>query len=277
MATKVAYCTIYDLRSLYIGGQMPADDVLLGQMIGQATREINDLTNRWFYPRILPAQLYSRPDGSDLPILLEYDLLELTTLTNGDGTVLTAGTDYYLSPANSTPKNQIGLYQSSGKCWRSTTQGNDLQNISLVGVWGYNTDYSSAWLDDGITLSGSAASGATTITASSALYSGQLLKVDAEYLYVTSPTAGSVAVTVARGVNGSTSGSHAQGVSVLTWDFGEIGALARQCAAAYYRLRANPVGETVQIDGQSFATPKDVRAYMRKALDFMGLSRVAFG
>lgn len=53
-------------------------------------------------------------------------------------------------------------------------------------------------------------------------------------------------------------------------------AVARLCisaAAALYRLRENPVAETIVIDGRSFTTPKDVAAFAKQRINDLGLVR----
>ena len=53
--------------------------------------------------------------------------------------------------------------------------------------------------------------------------------------------------------------------------------MARRAAAAYTKLRANPLAETVQVDGVQFNTPKDVIAWMEKQLRGLGLVRTGMG
>lgn len=272
MATYADYTTLQDVRGYYLGAQQTTDDTLLAQIIRDTSREIESLSNRWFYPRIETRYYAGAPGGKQ--VTLDADLLSLTTLTNGNSGSVGA-TDYLLVPPNTTPKQAVILRQSSGLVWEADSAGDWYDNVSVAGVWGYSTDYTSAWTNTGYTLSGSVGTVDTTLSASGQLYAGQLLKVDSEYMYVS--TSGSANAGIVRAVNGSTSGSHAASAAIYAWDFGPIGEVARVCVAAYYRLRANPVGETVQIDGLTFATPKDVKAYMRKQLDALGAQRVAIG
>lgn len=271
MTTQANYTTVNDVRSTYLAAQETVDDALIAQLITTTSREIEAMSNRHFYPRV-ETRYYDVP-RTFAPLLFDDDLLSLTTLTNGDGTAFTAG-EYVLYPLNKTPKEEVRLQNSSSTRWQTGSNGDAFSVISAAGIWGYHDDYSSAWIDGGITLSGSAGIADTALSFSASVYSGQLLNIDGEYI---APLAsGSSAVSVARAVNGSTSGSHAQGASVTEWDYGMIGALCRQAVAAYYRLRANPVGETISIDGQTFATPKDVRAYISKAISTLGAQRMGF-
>jgi hypothetical protein len=54
----------------------------------------------------------------------------------------------------------------------------------------------------------------------------------------------------------------------------EVRELAREGAAALYRLRGNPLAETfVASDGTTFVTPKDVGAWLHKRVVALGLRR----
>ena len=74
------------------------------------------------------------PEGRELK--LDDDLLTVTTLTNGDGTVLTS-TYYNLVPKNSSPYYAISLKEAAGYIWEADTSGNYENAISIVGTWGY--------------------------------------------------------------------------------------------------------------------------------------------
>jgi hypothetical protein len=54
----------------------------------------------------------------------------------------------------------------------------------------------------------------------------------------------------------------------------EVRELAREGAAALYRLRGNPLAEAyVSADGAQFSTPKDVGIWLRKRVVELGLRR----
>lgn len=80
-------------------------------------------------------RLYDAPAEREL-FIDDDDLLTVTTLTNGDGTVLTTA-DYILLPNNATPKFGIKLRESSSYSWEPTSAGNYEQAISVAGTWGY--------------------------------------------------------------------------------------------------------------------------------------------
>jgi len=68
------------------------DDETLNDIITRASRLFDKLTRRTYYART-ETRYYGVPDTRELA--LDDDLLTITTLTNGDGVVLTA-TEYYL-------------------------------------------------------------------------------------------------------------------------------------------------------------------------------------
>ena len=111
------------------------DDAVIGDILEAASRLIDTETRRTFYARI-ETRNYDVPDGNTLYIE-DDDLLAITTLTNGDDTVL-ASTEYILMPANSYPKYAIKIKQSSDYAWESESDGDYEQVISILGSWGYS-------------------------------------------------------------------------------------------------------------------------------------------
>lgn len=69
-------------------------------------------------------------------LLVDADLLSVTTLTNGDGSVIPSG-DYVLRPNNGNPKYAIVLKASSSHYW--TWADDPEQAISVAGSWGFDT------------------------------------------------------------------------------------------------------------------------------------------
>lgn len=79
-------------------------------------------------------------DVEGLTLTLDHDLISITTLTNGNGTVISSGS-YILEglggERNTAPYRTIRLKPSSGLSWTYTT---DPENaITLLGRWGYST------------------------------------------------------------------------------------------------------------------------------------------
>lgn len=254
------YTTVTDVRATYLGSAQTTDDTLILAIIREVSREIDRIARRRFYPR-LETRLYDTPvDGV---LMLDDDLLELTTLTNGDSTVM-ASTIYRLYPLNESAKNKIVLIP--GSAFVGSNAYGDLGAISVAGVWGYRRDYSDGWQSDGATLAAAIAStSATTFTSAYAGFkAGNLIKIDSEYLYISGATYSATSTyTVARGVNGSTAATHLISAGITTWVVPEeIERLTCQASAAYYRLRSNPGMDSVSIDGVTFVTPRDITTYL---------------
>lgn len=110
-----------------------ADDTAIEDFIEAVSRFIDNTTGRTFYART-ETRYFSVPSGRELK--LDDDLLAITTLTNGDDTVISSD-DYYFLPRNITPKRSVVLNQSSGVFWLQDSDGNNEFVISVAGTWGY--------------------------------------------------------------------------------------------------------------------------------------------
>jgi hypothetical protein len=111
------------------------DDAVIAQLVTAASVHIDNETHRVFVSasatRYFDTPLNSR--------LLEVDeFTSLTTVTNGDGTVITSA-DYITIPGNTTPKYGIKLKGSSTYGWTATSAGDIEQAIAIIGYWGYST------------------------------------------------------------------------------------------------------------------------------------------
>lgn len=142
---------------------------------------------------------------------LDDDLKSVSTITNGDGTVLTTyKLVHWSEDLGIQVYSRIHLNVFGGALWRSG--GSDpWESIFVAGLWGYGGQ----WLDTGTTLT--ADSGSTiTVVAGTALEVGMMLKIDTEYLYVDGISTNTV--TVARAMNGSTQATHSGGTAVYRWE-----------------------------------------------------------
>jgi hypothetical protein len=158
-----------------------------------------------------------QPAAPVSPLRLDEDLLECFALINGDGVAITA---YLLEPSNMFPKMRVRL--KGGESWVSDDDGNDMQVISLTGLWGSHDKYSLAWVDNGQTVvDNPLSSGATSIVvgAITPFSAGQLIRVDNELMLIsaaalvlTVPT-----LTVERAYNGSTAAAHVAGSKIKVW------------------------------------------------------------
>jgi hypothetical protein len=143
----MSYATLADFKS-YIsemtGGiqstYSAAENTVLQQFLDQADAEIESYTNRSFGQGANNhTHYYTVNDISDDTLYLDADLVSVTTLTNGDGTVISSS-DYWLLPMNASVTGQNGYDGSfwgiklkSTHQWQTPTDG----RISLNGRWGF--------------------------------------------------------------------------------------------------------------------------------------------
>lgn len=187
-----------------------AGDSTLLTILEGASRRIDAFTNRkrsGFGPRV-GTNTYDNDGGE---VWLEDDLLSAGTVsarpsTGETAVVLAADTDYLLYPANETQKRRIA---PSGV--GSLSFGSGDQVFIVYGTWGYSNDT--------VTLGtmGTVSASATTVALSGGTaYPGATLLAESEQMYVTASTGGT-ALTVVRGVNGTTAATHAASTSVAQY------------------------------------------------------------
>jgi uncharacterized phiE125 gp8 family phage protein len=129
----VAYAEIHEVKH-YLGiGDEDSDDALLGDIITRAQKIIERYTGRVF--EAVTATKYFSTDSIEgrYLYLWGYDLLTVTTLTNGDGTTIAAA-NYRLEPRNEIPKWQIRLDEDTD--WEMDDSDSE---VSIAGTWGYTT------------------------------------------------------------------------------------------------------------------------------------------
>lgn len=222
------------------------DDGVIVDLLDAASRHLDDKTGRQFYPSV-ETRLFDIPLDSEL--LLDADLLAVTTLTNGDSTVLTT-TDYILEPANSYPKFGIRLKDVSSYAWAASSANSSQQVISVSGVWGYRTKYTQRGWSTGGTL-GAAITDTTTLaftmTAGHTLSPGQIVKIDSE-IYNVSTVVTNTITPICRGDNGSTAATHLNGATVYIWEPQEEArsACLELANTAYQRRFGKSTGDSVR-------------------------------
>ena len=246
------------------------DDHKIEDTISAASRRVDDLMGgRVFYPYI---QTYAYDVPTENLIKLKADLLELTTLTNGDTTVLTSS-DYVLLPANVYPKHSVKLRDTSAYYWTYNSAGSIEQVITALGYWGYHEQYSTrAWKQVG-TL-GAAWSSTSTLTATLTAgytldtHGGEIIKIDNEILqtdYISTTT-----LTVqARGDNGSTAATHLISAPIYLWTpMVDIAALTLEITKIMYRARYGENVETTATYTQSgvIVTPRSLPVWAQEII-----------
>ena len=134
MAITNGYATLAEFKAhRAITSLSAVDDSVAEILIGDASRMIDAVCGRWFYAATLTRYLNV---VNSRALDLGEDCLTITTLTNGDGTVVTTA-DYYLDPRNHPVKTRAILKQSSAVMWLQDTDGNDENAITAAGTWGY--------------------------------------------------------------------------------------------------------------------------------------------
>ena len=137
MAITNGYATLAEFKSYAnITSTDAADDAVIEDIIEGASRFIDTYTGRTFYGRS-GTHYFDTPNGNTLHID-DDDLLSITTLTNGDGSVISAS-DYKLLPLNKSPKYEIYLEAGSNLSWETDSNGDEVGAISINGTWGFSS------------------------------------------------------------------------------------------------------------------------------------------
>lgn len=204
--------TLYQLRArLGLATADTADDTRLLAALQAASAQIERAAGRRFCPRKTALQ---HDFTSSLELLLDDDLLELTSITNGDGSAVNLS-DVIPVP-DEAPFSFLRLIGSSAFYWNlSRTQA-----ITVTGVWGWHDRAAEMWRSSADTvqnnpLSSSAisltvadADGADAETETPRFQVGHLLKIENEYLRVLGVNTVTNVLTVMRAVNGTSAASH---------------------------------------------------------------------
>lgn len=124
----MSYAQTEDLKR-YLAIRETSDDLILFDALCAAQQGIEAYCGRRF-EAVSATRYYSAADVHGGRLWLDDDLLTVTTLTNGDATVLTSGY-YRLHPRNSGPYHAIGLVSTA--YWSFGQDG----EIAVAGMWGY--------------------------------------------------------------------------------------------------------------------------------------------
>lgn len=180
------------------------EDAAMLAIVEGASRRVDSYTMRsrfgsGFGPRIA-TNTYDHDGASTLE--LHDDFITVTAVTSapttGDaGVAMVSGSDYLLAPAT-TPGRRL-IFIGLG----SVAVGVGYQVFTVAGTAGYGVE------TETVGAIGTATAGTTSISLTSgSAYPGTTLLVDSEQMYVTASTGGT-ALTVVRGVNGTTAAVHA--------------------------------------------------------------------
>jgi len=266
------YATLTQARAyLKLDTTETGDDALLTDFIRYACRYMDTRAGTSFQPEI--ATRYFDVPCNDAR-LLQFDdhLLELSSVTNGDGTAITL-TDLNYHPATLYPKYGVSIKVQAAEVWQPDTYGETRQVIALAGTWGYHDDWPNAWAvsGDAVANVGGINASATSITVTDAdgttndlqsprFQAGQLIKIGSECLDVTAVNTGTNVLTVVRGVNGSTAAAHdaATAISIYRPMADITFAVLRIVAWRYRQKDANVFDNTTIIGTGVKITPSAV-------------------
>lgn len=242
-----SYCTLTEFRK-YITppsqtiNEDSDDDAVISGLINVASRRVDNLCGRQFYPRI-ETMYYDIPP--DREIWFGDDLLAVITFLNGDATAIT---EYYLSPNNAYPKYKLKIRDYSSVIWTTDANNSAEQVLDLKAYWGYHEQYTTrAWKAVGTIAAAMADTTTLTITMTAGhsldARGGEILKIGDE-LFNSSSVVGNVLTVQARGDNGSTAATHLILAPVYTWQvMDEVKQLTLEVANVMYKSR---YGENVE-------------------------------
>ena len=256
------YCTLNALKD-ELGETGTANDARLRRYIDNASRAIEDATQRTFVP-VTATKYFDIPRYGD-KLFFEYeDLLTLTTLSDDTGTITS---DYYwLYPLNLTPKHTIRLNTYSlGRSFEYDTVPEKV--VTVAGQWGYCNDT----VATGLTLAAAVVSTTATgiVLSGAGCEVGWTLLVGTEAMFV-SAVSGNVA-TVERGANGTTAATHLVSAAVSRYVIpADIEQACMEMALHTNNVRVaggirqESIGEYSVTYGTSTAMPANASAVIRR-------------
>ena len=143
----MSYATIAQLKE-YAGISLSGDDALLTRLLATAQASVDAYchqpfealvdTTRYFDPlhdTRAGSIGYGYGYGYTRTLYLDAPLCAITSVTNGDGTVI-AASDYVTEPRNMTPWFALSLKMTSSKQW--TYSGSPENSVAIVGKWAYS-------------------------------------------------------------------------------------------------------------------------------------------
>lgn len=214
--------TLYQLRRLLaLDAADTEDDDHLIAMLEAASTMMERIARRRFLPHIATLK-HTLHLHNTSELLLRDDLLELTTLSNGDGSIIDSSDILLLPNIGNEPASIIRLINGQAFSYEDTPH----QAIEVTGIWGWHDQWGTAWLDSNDTVQDDPlSSSATSITITDAdgtdaygesprFQVGQLLRIESEYMWVIAVDTTANTLTVQRGANGSTAAEHAASSSI---------------------------------------------------------------
>jgi hypothetical protein len=215
--TQIGFVPLDKLK-LYLGLETAtltdADNDRLKTALLSATTQIEALTGRWLTPRRAIVDVDFQ-QGTEL--YLDHDLMEIISITNGDGQAIASGDIDLVSGSV--------LRLINGSRWVRGKEGRALP-IEIVGTWGWHNNWNEAWRVSGDEINGildpfgtsiipvQDSDGSDPFGDSPRFRIGQLLRVNTEIMSLIGIDAVNNTLTVLRGQMGTGVGLHLVGASI---------------------------------------------------------------
>ena len=201
-------------------------------------------------------------------LLVDEDLLAVTTLTNGDDSVVSSD-DYVLIGVNRYPKFGIRLKVNSGVTWLYDDDPEEC--ISVAGIWGYVPHYvTGAWKDSGVDVpAGDMTASATSVALGgnegASFETGQYIRIESETIQVTDID--SDTLTLSRGELGTTAAEHAEGEDIeIFHQLEDIKNAVRELVAYRYKTK-DQIGGRVQVFQGGVLQVQDVDPMVQETIN----------
>lgn len=180
--TSVFYCTREDVKAALDSKETARNNTLIDDAIDAASRSIEGLCKRRFYPELAtryfewPNYSFARPWRLYLG---KDELVSASAVVSGGVTI--AATDYFLEPSSvGPPYSSVEIDRASSAAFNATTTSQ--RSVAITGLYGYTADEASATaLNGGINVSVTAVS----VLNSAAVGIGSIVRVDDERMLVT--------------------------------------------------------------------------------------------
>lgn len=266
------YATLADYKAYVVARGQTAttdatDDDVINDLLNAASRYIDLQSRRRFYPRI-EEHLFDIPEGKE--IYLDDDLLEVTTFSNGDDSVITS----YILRGRETPYWCISLRDISNVSWQTNSDGSSEQVISVLGVWGYHDLYTQRAWSQVDTISAAITDTTTlafTTTGNNTLVAGNIIKIGSEIMN-THTASGHNITAIKRGDNGSTATTHLINAPVYVWQpmEGAKMSVLEIANSAYKKRFGQSIGESATVTAAGVVlAPKDIPSTAQAFIDSM--------
>lgn len=135
-----SYTTLAAFRDrLGLAATDTGDDARLLARLRAATAQIDRYVGRHFWPLVATRRFDWR--NARTLLFRGFDLLELTSITNGDGSTIDPSAILALG---GTVGPIIGVELDANKAF-FTYQNTITRAIAVAGIWGWHNDYTNAW------------------------------------------------------------------------------------------------------------------------------------